>query len=73
MFSKVTTVMPPTRLTVLISIKASLIAARSSAQDAASRASRAGEIGLSHRLRDIAERLAIELDFIEAQIAKLSL
>jgi len=40
-------------------------------QDAAARASRAGETALSYRLRDVAERLAIELDFIEGQIAKL--
>lgn len=64
-------VMPPTRRTMLISIKSRLIGARSDVQDAAARASRAGETALGNRLRDMAERLAIELDFVEGQIARL--
>jgi hypothetical protein len=63
--------MPPTRRTALISIKASIISARTHVQDAAARASQAGEAGLNGRLREMAERLAYELDFIEGQIANL--
>jgi hypothetical protein len=56
--------MPLTR-TTLITIKSSLIAARSTVQDCAARAHRSGDVLLAQRLRDIAERLADELDYVD--------
>ena len=54
----------------LITMKAALINARSLVQDSASRARRGGDFDLAERLRDIAERLADELDYIDRCIAK---
>jgi hypothetical protein len=56
--------MPLTRAT-LIAIKSSLISARSVVQDSAARAKRSGDVSLAERLRDIAERLADELDYVD--------
>jgi hypothetical protein len=58
------TAMPLTRA-VLIAIKSSLISARSAVQDSAARAQRGGDKNLAERLRDIAERLADELDYVD--------
>jgi hypothetical protein len=55
----------------LIAIKSALIGARSAVQDCAARAQRGGDNDLGERLRDIAERLADELDYVDRLLGRL--
>lgn len=48
-----------------------LLAARTATQDANAAATRAGDTDLAERLREIAERLADELDYVDRQIASM--
>jgi hypothetical protein len=48
-----------------------LLGALSAAEDCAAAAWRAGDDDLAVRLREIAERLADELDYIDRQISRL--
>jgi hypothetical protein len=48
-----------------------MITARSAIQDAAARAQRGGDKKLAERLRDIAERIAFELDYVDRLLGKL--
>jgi hypothetical protein len=56
--------------TTLIAIKSSLIGARSAVQDCAARAHRGGDQDLAERLRDVAERLADELDYVDRLLSR---
>ncbi len=55
----------------LISVKRSLLSARTMVQEAADYSRRAGQTDLAQRLHAIAERLADELDDLDGQLAKL--
>jgi hypothetical protein len=57
---------------MLIATKRGLLGALSAVQDCSAAAWRAGDDDLAARLRDIAERLADELDYIDRQIAGLA-
>jgi hypothetical protein len=61
--------MPVTRA-MLISLKRCLLSARILMQEAATSARRAGDADRAERLRGIAERLADELDDLNALLAK---
>jgi hypothetical protein len=54
----------------LIAIKSALIGARSAVQDCTARAHRGGDKDLAERLRDIAERLADELDYVDRLLSR---
>jgi hypothetical protein len=56
----------------LLAVKRSLIEARISVQDAGARAQRSGDAVRARRLREIAARLADELDEINRQLGTRS-
>jgi hypothetical protein len=62
--------MPLTRTTP-IAIESALIGARSAAQDSAARVQRGGDVRISERLRDIAERVADELDYVDGLLLRM--
>jgi hypothetical protein len=62
----------PLSRAMLIATKRGLLGALSAVQDCAAAAWRAGDDDLAARLRDVAERLADELDYIDRQIAGLA-
>jgi hypothetical protein len=55
--------------TTMLALKRALISARAVVQDATATARRAGDTDLADRLRDIAERLADELDYVDRALA----
>jgi hypothetical protein len=61
-------IMPPAKQQLII-LKTSFISIRSIILDCAARARRSGDKDLAERLRDIAERIAFELDYVDRLLA----
>jgi hypothetical protein len=61
----------PTTKEHLIRLKTLMIDARSKGQECAALARRLGDKNLADRLRDVVERLAFELDYVERLLAAL--
>ncbi len=56
----------------LTKMKLDLVSARALVQETAAAARRGGNLQLARRLRNLADALAVELDYIEALVAQLS-
>ncbi len=61
----------PTNRTDLVAIKQELTAARIATQRAIAQAQRARDIHLAERLRELADRLGYELDYVEARLTTM--
>ncbi|MGA7328322.1 MAG: hypothetical protein WBX25_28490 [Rhodomicrobium sp.] len=61
----------PSNRTNFVAIKHELTAARIATQRASAHAQRSEDVHLAERLRELADRLGYELDYVEARLATM--